>query len=206
VIKIEFSQRQDKIIEIVKKNQPITGENIANKLNLTRGTIRPDLAILTMLNILEAKPKIGYFYNENYSKNYVNKFADTKIDEIKALPVVIKSNTTIYDASVAMFLENVGTLFVVDENFLVGILSRKDLLKASLSGGNPSDIPVNVVMTRLPQIVHCSPEDSILDAVSNIIEYEVDCLPIVKKKEKGFKVIGRVSKTIIINYLYETIR
>ena len=32
-----------------------------------------------------------------------------------------------------MFLEDVGTLFVVDQNsFLVGVVSRKDLLRASI--------------------------------------------------------------------------
>ncbi|NWN98797.1 MAG: HTH domain-containing protein, partial [Bacillus sp. (in: Bacteria)] len=38
--KIELSKRQEKIIEIVKENGPITGEHIADKLNLTRATLR----------------------------------------------------------------------------------------------------------------------------------------------------------------------
>ena len=61
MIQIQLSERQKKIIDIVKYNEPITSENIAKKLELTRGTIRPDLAKLTMSGILDARPKVGYF-------------------------------------------------------------------------------------------------------------------------------------------------
>lgn len=45
---IELNKRQDAILQIVKENGPITGEHIAERLGLTRATLRPDLAILTM--------------------------------------------------------------------------------------------------------------------------------------------------------------
>ena len=48
VIQIELTERQLKIIDIVKNNEPITSEDIAKHLNLTRATLRPDLSILTM--------------------------------------------------------------------------------------------------------------------------------------------------------------
>ncbi|MDD2361277.1 MAG: helix-turn-helix domain-containing protein, partial [Syntrophaceticus schinkii] len=51
------------MIEIVKENTPITGEKIANKLNVRRATLRPDLAVLTMAGLLEARPRVGYFYS-----------------------------------------------------------------------------------------------------------------------------------------------
>ncbi len=59
---MELTHRQEQIINIVKDNGPITGENIAEKLNLTRATLRPDLAILTMAGFLDARPRVGYFY------------------------------------------------------------------------------------------------------------------------------------------------
>ncbi|MEJ7543235.1 helix-turn-helix domain-containing protein, partial [Staphylococcus intermedius] len=60
---IELIKRQQQIIEIVKSNGPITGEHIADRLSLTRATLRPDLAILTMSGILEARPRVGYYYS-----------------------------------------------------------------------------------------------------------------------------------------------
>lgn len=62
VREIELTKRQDRIIEIVKENGPITGEQIAERLNLTRATLRPDLSILTMSGYLDARPRVGYFY------------------------------------------------------------------------------------------------------------------------------------------------
>lgn len=61
VIIIELNKRQEHIIQIVKDHGPITGESIAAQLGLTRATLRPDLAILTMAGYLEARPRVGYF-------------------------------------------------------------------------------------------------------------------------------------------------
>ena len=60
---IELNDRQGKILDIVKNNGPITGENIAEMLEVTRAALRPDLAVLTMLGYLEAKPRVGYTYS-----------------------------------------------------------------------------------------------------------------------------------------------
>ena len=66
VLTIELSKRQEQILEIVKGNGPITGEHIADRLNLTRATLRPDLAILTMAGFLDATTKSRIFL---YRKN-----------------------------------------------------------------------------------------------------------------------------------------
>ncbi|HBI27027.1 MAG TPA: transcriptional regulator, partial [Peptococcaceae bacterium] len=46
---MQLTPRQEQILEIVKENTPITGERIANKLNVRRATLRPDLTVLTMV-------------------------------------------------------------------------------------------------------------------------------------------------------------
>ena len=63
VTHMELNKRQTEILEIVKGNGPITGEQIAERLNLARATIRPDLAILTMAGYLDARPRVGYFFS-----------------------------------------------------------------------------------------------------------------------------------------------
>lgn len=49
MIIIQLNERQEKIVEIVKAEGPITGEHIADKLGLTRASLRPDLAFLTQI-------------------------------------------------------------------------------------------------------------------------------------------------------------
>ena len=62
---MEWTERQQRIVEIVKASGSITGEKIAAMLNLTRATLRPDLTILTMSGVLVARPRVGYSYRED---------------------------------------------------------------------------------------------------------------------------------------------
>ena len=70
VIIIELNKRQEHIIQIVKDHGPITGNQLP-QLGLTRATLRPDLAILTMAGYLEARPRVGYFYTGKTGANII---------------------------------------------------------------------------------------------------------------------------------------
>ena len=205
MIHIKLSDRQNTIIEIIDKHQPITGESIAEKIGLTRATLRPDLAVLSMCGLIDAKPKVGYFTsNKKNNKDIIEKLSSFKVLDIKSLPINVSENTSVYDAIVTLFLENVGTLFVVENDALKGVISRKDLLKAAMGGKDLTTIPVGVIMTRMPKIIYCTEDDSIIDAAEKIIENEVDCIPIVTNIPNGkIKAIGRISKTNITNVLLE---
>ncbi|MEG9297249.1 helix-turn-helix transcriptional regulator [Mangrovibacillus sp. Mu-81] len=197
---MELNKRQERILQIVKDNGPITGEQIADQLNLTRATLRPDLAILTMAGFLDARPRVGYFYTgktgtqlltENLNKIYVRDY--------QSIPVVVNENVSVYDAIVTMFLEDVGTLFVVDANtYLVGVLSRKDLLRASIGKQELSTLPVNIIMTRMPNITTCEKDDLLIGVAKDLIHKQIDSVPVVKKTDSGeMEVTGRITKTNI---------
>jgi len=205
VIRIKLSDRQNQIIEIIEKLQPVTGETIAEKIGLTRATLRPDLAVLSMCGLINAKPKVGYYIsNKKSNRDIVEKLSAIKVSDIKSLPINVTESTSVYDAIVTLFLENVGTLFVVEDEALKGVISRKDLLKASMGGKDLNAIPVGIVMTRMPKIIYCLEEDSILEAAEKIIEHEIDCIPIITHLPNNkVKAIGRISKTNITNVLLE---
>lgn len=203
VLTIELNKRQEQILEIVKENGPITGEHIADRLHLTRATLRPDLAILTMAGYLDARPRVGYFYTgktgvqlltDNLQKLYVKDY--------QSIPVVVNESVSVYDAIVTMFLEDVGTLFVVDsQSLLVGVLSRKDLLRASIGKQELTTLPVNIIMTRMPNITICFREDLLVDVAKKLIEKQIDSIPVVKEVKGGYEVIGRITKTNITRAL-----
>jgi DeoR family transcriptional regulator, catabolite repression regulator len=194
---IELSKRQEQIVQIVKDNGPITGEAIADRLNLTRATLRPDLAILTMAGYLEARPRVGYFYTGKTGQQLLaDRIKKIKVMDYQSIPVVINESISVYDAIVTMFLEDVGTLFVVDKSsLLVGVLSRKDLLRASLGNQDLKSVPVTIIMTRMPNITMCEKDDLLIDVAHKLIEKQIDALPIVKQSERGIEVIGRITKT-----------
>ena len=207
VIIIQLNQRQQKIIEIVKENQPITSENIASMLNVTRATLRSDLAILTMTGILDARPKVGYFYTGVSQINLLgNDIKEKKVEDMMGMPVVVKKDVSLYDVIVEMFLSDVGSIFIIDDQEnLCGVVSRKDLLKATIGGLDINKMPIVMVMTRTPNVVTVEREDSIVLAARKIIEHEIDSIPVVDtdKDNHTMKVIGRISKTNITKLFLE---
>jgi len=206
---IEFTSRQKQIIELVKKYQPITSEQLAAKLNMTRAALRPDLTILTMSDMLEARPKVGYFYSgKNINSIGCDFIKSIKVSEIKTRPVVVSEDTKIYDAVVMLFLENVGTIFVHNNGALAGVVSRKDFIKALLGNADIKNMPVGMIMSRMPNIVYLRENESAYDVVEKLIAHEVDSLPVVEPyvSEDGrelFRITGKVSKTNVTKLLYD---
>ncbi|MBZ5201305.1 helix-turn-helix transcriptional regulator [Planomicrobium chinense] len=196
---IELNKRQEEILRIVKGNGPITGEQIADRLHLTRATLRPDLAILTMAGFLDARPRVGYFYSgKKPGQDISDTMNNMKVKDFQSIPVVVREDVSVYDAISQMFLDDVGTLFVVDKNsLLTGVLSRKDLLRTSLGNQDLSAIPVHIIMTRMPNITYCVKNESLIQAAHRLINQQIDALPVVDEQPEGFKVIGRLTKTNI---------
>jgi DeoR family transcriptional regulator, catabolite repression regulator len=196
---IELNKRQEQILQIVKEGGPITGEHIADKLNLARATLRPDLAILTMAGYLDARPRVGYFYSGKSSAQLLSEnLKKVHVKDYQSIPVIVSENVSVYDAICTMFLEDVGTLFVVDQTpVLVGVLSRKDLLRASIGSQDLSSLPINIIMTRMPNITTCERDDLLIEIAKKLIDKQIDALPVVRETEKGLEVIGRITKTSI---------
>ncbi|MCP8616893.1 helix-turn-helix transcriptional regulator [Salirhabdus salicampi] len=205
---MDLTSRQEKIIEIVKENGPITGESIAEKLDLTRATLRPDLAILTMAGFLDARPRVGYFFTGKTGTELLTEaLKKMNVKEYQSIPIVVDENVSVYDAICTMFLEDVGTLFVVNQNsILVGVLSRKDLLRASMGKQDLTDIPVHIIMTRMPNITICMKDELLIEAAQKLIDKQIDALPVVIETEIGFEVVGRLTKTNITKAFVELTR
>jgi DeoR family transcriptional regulator, catabolite repression regulator len=49
----------------------------------------------------------------------------------------------------------------------------------------------------MPNITMCSKEDLLIDVAKKLIDKQIDSLPVVKETEKGYEVIGRITKTNI---------
>ncbi|HZG86384.1 helix-turn-helix transcriptional regulator [Paenibacillus sp.] len=205
---IELTARQLEIVDIVTKHAPITGDQIAEKLGVSKPTIRSDLAILAMLGYVDAKPKVGYFAGSAFKDGGrpVSPSLHLKVRDIQGVPVVVQGAASVYDAVVTMFLENVGTLIVADaEGHLEGIVSRKDLLKVTITGASAQTMPIHLVMTRHPNIVTASPDDTVLEAARKMIHHQVDSLPVVEPVEGGKqRVLGRITKTHMTRVLAES--
>lgn len=208
-----MTARQKEIILILKENGSITGEGIAQHLNLSRAAIRADLTILVMAGLIDAKPRVGYYYVGDNCRTVISeKILEMKVGDYKSIPIVVKEESSVYDTIVRMFIEDVGSLFIVSVGgILQGVVSRKDLLKVTLGQVDIHNMPVNVVMTRMPNIITTSLDEPIFDAAKKIIEHQVDALPVVRPSETNgpnygkLEVVGRFTKTNITRIFLELV-
>lgn len=205
VIAIEFTSRQKNIIELVKEHQPITSTQLAERLNVSRAAIRPDLSVLTMSGVLEAKPKLGYFYR---SSTIFDIIKSIKVRDIKSKPVIVSEDTTVYDAIVRLFLEDTGTLYVENNGVLSGVVSRKDFIKTAVGNTEVRKLPIGMIMSRMPKVIYTTDAENVLDAAEKLILNEIDSIPVVdviisKDGKQELKVTGKVSKTTFTRLLYE---
>lgn len=104
-----------------------------------------------------------------------------------------------------MTLGRVRHIPVVSGDRLVGLVSQRDLLRAaasSLLGLDPDaqrqwlgTVRVSDVMTTELRTV--TPDDSVTDVVTLLLQYRIGCLPVV---ENG-RLVGIVSETDCLRYL-----
>ena len=194
---MELTERQRKILMMLKEKSLLSGDEIAQNLNVTKSALRTDFSILTGLKLITAKQNKGYIYNE-----YIIK----RVRDYMSPQNSINVKTSVYDAIIHLFNFDLGTLIVVENEKLVGIISRKDLLKAALNGKNIEKIPVSMIMTRMPNIVHCFEDDNIMEAIEKLIKHEIDSLPVLRKEKGKISLVGRFTKTNVTKLFYQELK
>lgn len=205
-----LTPRQLKILEVVKEHAPISGDDIASQLGLSKSTLRADLSILTHTGYLEAKQKVGYILGSPMGfESALLGYREIQVKDVMAVPEVIDVNLPIYEALATIFLANVGSICVIKEKCLAGIVSRTDLIKALMGGTDIRSMPVGIVMTRVPNVITVNPETAVVDAVRLIVRHQIDSLPVIQTTYEGgkacYRVVGRFSKTVIARLFVEAV-
>jgi len=200
---MQLTERQREIVKIIKKNGPITGDEIAKMIYITRSALRTDFSILKKMSIIKSKQKVGYTYNEAFVESN-NK---TLVKHIMGMPITIDESYSVYKTVLLMFEKDIGTIFITKDGNLSGIVSRKDLLRISIGKRDIEQIPINLIMTRMPNIVFSTEDETIEDCVKKIIEHQIDSVPVVRITERNgketYKVVGRFTKTNVSKLLLD---
>ncbi|ERT35317.1 MULTISPECIES: helix-turn-helix transcriptional regulator [Fusobacterium] len=195
---MDLTERQKKILIMLKEKSLLSGDEIAQNLNITKSALRTDFSILTTLKLITSKQNKGYSYN--------NKCTIIKVRDCMSPQNSIDIRTSVYDAIIHLFNYDLGTLVVVENEKLVGIISRKDLLKATLNKKNIEKTPVSMIMTRMPNIVHCFEDDNIIEAIEKLIKHEIDSLPVLRKEKGKLSLVGRFTKTNVTKLFYQELK
>ena len=195
---MDLTERQKKILIMLKEKSLLSGDEIAQNLNITKSALRTDFSILTTLKLITSKQNKGYSYND--------KCTTIKVRDCMSPQNSIDIRTSVYDAIIHLFNYDLGTLVVVENEKLVGIISRKDLLKATLNKKNIEKTPVSMIMTRMPNIVHCFEDDNIIEAIEKLIKHEIDSLPVLRKEKGKLSLDGRFTKTNVTKLFYQELK
>ena len=195
---MDLTERQKKILIMLKEKSLLSGDEIAQNLNISKSALRTDFSILTTLKLITSKQNKGYSYN--------NKCTIIKVRDCMSPQNSIDIRTSVYDAIIHLFNYDLGTLVVVENEKLVGIISRKDLLKATLNKKNIEKTPVSMIMTRMPNIVHCFEDDNIKEAIEKLIKHEIDSLPVLRKEKGKLSLVGRFTKTNVTKLFYQELK
>ena len=195
---MDLTERQKKILIMLKEKSLLSGDEIAQNLNISKSALRTDFSILTTLKLITSKQNKGYSYN--------NKCTIIKVRDCMSPQNSIDIRTSVYDAIIHLFNYDLGTLVVVENEKLVGIISRKDLLKATLNKKNIEKTPVSMIMTRMPNIVHCFEDDNIIEAIEKLIKHEIDSLPVLRKEKGKLSLVGRFTKTNVTKLFYQELK
>jgi CBS domain-containing protein len=123
---------------------------------------------------------------------------------MKTKVIRISADDSLWTVKEIMELAHVRHLPVVRQGELVGIVSQRDLLRASLSNvmGLPADeqqvflegVKIGEVMSEEP--IWIAPDASIRDAARIMADRKIGCLPVLERGE----LIGIVTETDILQY------
>lgn len=117
-----------------------------------------------------------------------------KIKDIMTKEIAcVDANSTAADAAKKMKDQNVGTILVIDQNQLKGLVTDRAITtRAVAEGKDPKSLPVTDIMTK--DVVGCSEEDDVFDALKTMGQNKIRRMPVVNDQDH---LVGVVSMSDI---------
>jgi CBS domain-containing protein len=94
-------------------------------------------------------------------------------------PTTVTSRTTATDAARTMKAEDVGSLPVVDDGRLVGVVTDRDITIRIVAEGKNGDTPVGEIASK--EVVCVDPQQSLEEAARLMAEHQVRRLPVCEE-------------------------
>ena len=109
----------------------------------------------------------------------------------------ISPDSTVYDAMKLMADKEIGSLAVLEDGRLVGLISERDYARnVILKGRSSKDTPVREIMERRP--VCATPDESVEESMAVMTDRRTRHLPVIEgDKLVGIISIGDLVKAII---------
>ena len=111
-------------------------------------------------------------------------------DVMTGRPRAVTPETPLTEVARMMEAEDVGSLPVVDNDRLVGIVTDRDIVvRAIAKGKDPTGMPASAISTR--ELVTVRPDDDLSDALELMVRHQVRRLAVMGEDER---LVGMVSQ------------
>ena len=119
----------------------------------------------------------------------------TAADIMEVIPTILETHT-VREAAEILMTKKGDLLAVVSTNGeLCGVLTDWDITRATATGCG-DDVPVSEIMSR--DVISAGPDDSILDVLRKLENYEISAVPVVDQNNGlGDGVMGVISSDIL---------
>jgi CBS domain-containing membrane protein len=124
--------------------------------------------------------------------------------------VTMVPEENLLDAERIMRLARIRHMPIVEGELLVGILSHRDVVEASIpdwSGEKPAereqhlrDIAVSEVMREKPWTAY--PDTTLREAAERMLRFKIGCLPVVEQGSDGLHLVGLVTESDLLRAAY----
>lgn len=105
-----------------------------------------------------------------------------RVADIMTSATVTESTAgTLRSAAELMWRHQTGSLIIVDDEHIAGIVTERDVLRAIAGGADADAVSVAEVMTR--EVITTAPEDSVRDAARLMAQHWIRHLPVVQDDE-----------------------
>ena len=103
-------------------------------------------------------------------------------EAMTANPTTVEPGTTAAEAARTMKSEDVGSLPIVEDGRLVGVVTDRDLAIRILAEGKDADTPIGEIASR--DVVTVDPQQSLEEAARLMAEHQVRRLPVTEEDGK----------------------
>jgi CBS domain-containing protein len=94
-------------------------------------------------------------------------------------PTTISPDTTAAEAAQIMKSEDIGSLPIVEDDNLIGVVTDRDLAIRIVAEGRGADTPVGEIASK--DVVTVDPQQSIEEAARLMAEHQIRRLPVVEE-------------------------
>jgi CBS domain-containing membrane protein len=132
-------------------------------------------------------------------------------DLMSAPPITVDRTDSLAFAEELMNVESIHHLAVVDGDVMVGVISHRDVLAASISTlSNPSEEDELELKrrTEVARVMHgtveaVTPATSLVSAAELLLTHRVGCLPVVDERHR---IVGMLTNTDFVRFSRDLLR